>query len=340
MKNNTSFILIALVLLLAGASVNAQDSADKNNDNSATPWLKGVTIGPKPTELSPVLPLKIYLDSGEPIPATLTEDIPITLVAETAIFDPEPPAVYNGEEIPSPQWSRNAAVSWFFVDWESNKNTPASSSQQLALNQMIVTPLKPTGKGAITCHIGRKMRYTDPESGKIRGTFANSSVARDVVVLDITPPTCGLEISVKDGNSGTFWVAENPPDKYPLPKLADVYFTGALANDKDPDEIITVQGIELGIGMVVPPDRAAITVPADSVLSIKVNGGDNYKLNNSKLKFGISSGAGGEPVPLGDVNAAEISLVDLNLPEEPYLFIDASDEAGNRQVLYVALKVK
>ena len=125
-----------------------------------------------------------------------------------------------------------------------------------------------------------------------------------------------------------------------MPKIADVYFTGALANKQDPDEIISVQGLELGVGMVVPPDQAAITVPADAVLTIKVNGGDNYKLNNGKLKFGISSGAGGEPVPLGTVNAAEIVLADLNLPEEPYLFIDASDEAGNRQVLYVHLKVQ
>jgi len=336
MNKRSILVLVAIIVVLLGsAPVSAQDT-----DNKETPWLKGVTIGPHPLDLSPVLPLKIYQENGEAIPATLTEDVPITLVADTAIFDPEPPSEYKGTEIPNAKWTRNAAVSWFFIDWEKNKNVAASSTQPMALNQMVVTPLNPTGNGAITCHIGRKMRYSSDTPGKFKGTFANASVGHDVRVLDITPPTCGLEIKVKDGQSGIFWVAENPPNKYPLPKLADVYFSGALINESDPGEIITLQGLELGAGMVVAPEQAAVTVPADAVLTIKVNGEDNYKLDTAKLKFGICKGTGVEPVPVSAVNASEIALADLAIPENSYLYVDASDVSGNRQILYVPLKIK
>ncbi|HAE38183.1 MAG TPA: hypothetical protein DCG57_06030 [Candidatus Riflebacteria bacterium] len=335
--NNRSILLFIAIIVGLSVSVLAQDSSDANKE---TPWLEGVTIGPHPEELSPVLPLKIYMENGEAIPATLTEDVAITLVADTAIFDPEPPSEYNGTELPDAKWTRNAAVSWFFIDWEKNKNVAASATHQLALNQMVVTPLNPTGKGAITCHIGRKMRYTSPETGKNKGTFANSSVAQDVRVLDITPPTCGLEITVQGGRSGTFWVAENPPNKYPLPKLADVYFSGALVKEADPAAIITVPGLELGANMVVPQEMAAVYVPADAVLNIKLNGEDNYKLDNARLKYGICKIASGEPVPISPLNASEVALADLTLPENPYLFVDATDVAGNRQVLFVPLIVK
>ncbi|NCB39682.1 MAG: hypothetical protein EOM80_13040 [Erysipelotrichia bacterium] len=340
MKINRSILLVAVIVCLSGApALLAQDVADTKNSKD-TPWLEGVTIGPHPTEISPVLPLKIYLENGEPVTATLTEDIPLVLVAESDIFASTPPVEANGEEIPNPRWIRNAAVSWFFIDWEKNKNFSASTTQQLALNQMVVTPLQPTKKGAITCYVGRKMRYDLPEPGKTRGTFANSSVAEDVQVLDITPPLCGLEIAVDDGRSGTFWLDENPPNKYPLPKLADIHFSGALIQESDPDEIITIQGLELGLNMVVAPEQAAINVAADAVLKIKVNGGDNYKLDNSNLKYGVCSGAGGEPVPVGEINQSEIKLSSLKLPEDPYLYVDASDVAGNRQVLFVPLKIK
>ncbi|MDD3147321.1 MAG: hypothetical protein PHD82_08470 [Candidatus Riflebacteria bacterium] len=337
MKFKRSLLLAAIIAVLSGSTAV---SAQETTASTETPWLEGVTIGPKPTELSPVVPMKIYLENGEAIPATLTEDIPITLIADTVLFDENPPTHANGVEIPNPQWSRKPAISWFFIDWEKNKNTAASTTVDLAVNQMIVTPLNPTGKGAISCHAGRKMRYDSTEPGKTRGTFVNSSVARDVQVLDITPPLCGLEISVQDGKSGIFWVKENPPDKYPLPKLADVHLSGALVVESEPDKVITVSALELGQSMVVPAEQAAITVAADAILSIKVNGEDNYKLDNGKLKYGICNGAGGEPVPVSEVNMPEIKLADLKIPESPYLYIDASDVSGNRQVLYVPLKIK
>ena len=52
-----------------------------------------------------------------------------------------------------------------------------------------------------------------------------------------------------------------------------------------------------------------------------------------------ASGAGA-PAPGGDVNADEKKLAELKLPENPHLFVDASDVAGSRQVLYVPLKTK
>ena len=339
LKNSTVLLIIIVTAVFATGILHAQEPK-KDVSTPETPWLKGVTIGPHPKDLSPVVPMNIYLDSGEPIPATLTEDIPITVIADTSVFDPEPPTEYQGEEIPNPIWLHNAAISWFFIDWEKNKNHRASSRRQLPLNQMIVIPLTPTGRGAITCYAGRKMRYELPEPGKTKGTFVNSSTAQDVRVLDITPPTCGLEVNVKNGRSGTFWVAENPPNKYPPPKLADVYLTGALVQQDNPDEIVTIQGIELGPDMIVSPEQAAITVPADAVITIAANGDDNYKLDHSKLKYGICNGAGGSPNPVSKVNPTEIKLSDLNLPEQPYFYIDASDVAGNRQVLFVPLKIK
>ena len=338
MKINSLFVAV-FVMLAGTVTLSAQDApAAKPSD--ATPWLEGVTIGEHPTDISPVLPMKISLENGEAIPASLSEDVPLTVVAQTAIFDDAPPATYNGMEIPNATWRRNPAISWFFIDWEKNRNFPASSTLEMAVNQMVITPLQPTGKGAITCHAGRKMRYDSAEAGKSKGTFANSSVAADVQVLDITPPVCGLEIATEDGRSATFWVAENPPNKYPLPKMADVYLSGSLANTADPAEIITVAGLELGPNMVVTPEQAAITVAADAVLKIKANGEDNYKLDTAKLKFGICAGAGGEPTPISEVNATEVKLAGLKLPENPHFYVDASDVAGNRQVLYVPLKIK
>ncbi len=339
MKIKSSLLIVAVIVtVLNPCALLAQEKKDYGSDEA--PWLKGVEISPYPTDISPVIPLKIYADNGEAIPATLTEDIPFVVVADTTIFDPEPPTEYKGQHIPNPEWVENSAVSWFFIDWEKNKNFKASTTQRLAINQMEIVPLSPTGKGAITCHIGRKMRYDLPEPGKKKYVFANSSGAKDVRVLDITPPTCGLEVSVKNGRSGTFWVAENPPNKYPLPKLADVYLTGALVQESDPDEIITIQGLELGPDMVVAPEQIAINVPADAEINIRVIGEDNYKLDNDKLKFGICNGAGGEPTPVSPVNAATLKLADINMPDEPYLYVDARDVAGNRQVLFVPLKIK
>lgn len=336
MKKILTGIFTAVVVF--SSLVSAQEPSGAPVDLEKTPWLKGVEMSPYPVDISPVIPLKIYAESGEAIPATLTEDMPLTVVADTTIFEPQPPAEYKGQQIPNPRWEENPAISWFFIDWETNKNFMASVTESLALNQMVIIPTTPTGKGAITCHIARRMRYDLGEPGKTKGTFANSSGAKDVRVLDITPPLCGLEITVKGGGTGAFWPVENPPDKYPLPKVADVYLSGGLFNAADQDVI--VQGIELGNQMVIAPEQGGITMSAKDVIAIKVIGGDNYKLDNSKLKYGISTGVGAEPVSVGPENADLIELAKLKLPQAPYFYLDATDTSGNRQLIFVPIIVK
>ena len=302
-----------------------------------TPWLKGVEISPYPTDLTPTLPLAIYLENGEAVPATVTEDVPLVLVADTAIFDNDPPTHANETEIPNPRWDAAVAVSWYFIDWEKNQNFNASTTPGLAANQMVVIPTTPTGKGAVTCHMARRLRYDAPEPGRSKVSYANSSAGRDVRVLDITPPLCGLEITVEGGKSGSFWPVEFPPDKYPLPKTANVYFAGGLFNAIDKE--IVVEGLELGSNMIVTADKVGVEVAPDARLAIRVVGGDNHKLDNAKLKYGICAGAGGEPAPVGPINEETMDLATLELPDDPYIFVDATDVTGNRQVLFVPLKI-
>ena len=329
-----ALISVSLMLL---AQANDQNAAETNDGPK---WLKGVTISPYPEELSPVLPCKIYDGNGGPVPGTFTEDVPITVMADSKIFENLPPSEYKGKPIENSVWADKVAVSWFFIDWEENKNTEASTTYDVAANQMVITPLNPTGKGAVTCHLGRRMRYNNSETGKVKVTFCNSSGAKDVKVLDITPPTCGLEVSVKQsGKAGVFWAVENPPNKYPLPKIADIYLSGPLFVSAGEAETLVVPSLELGANMIVTPDKAALHVPADAILTFKMVGGDNYKLDDQKVKFGICAGAGGEPVPVGTVNPAEIDLKSLNLPDDPHVYIDATDLAGNRQVAFVPIKI-
>jgi hypothetical protein len=43
---------------------------------------------------------------------------------------------------------------------------------------------------------------------------------------------------------------------------------------------------------------------------------------------------------VGPVNAPELNLADLKIPENAHFYVDATDVAGNRQVLFVPLKVQ
>ncbi len=319
------------------STVSAQEPTRAPVNLEKTPWLEGVDLSPYPTDLTPTLPLAIYLENGDPIPATVTEDIPLILIADTTIFDKEPPTHANGQEIPNPRWDALTSVSWYFIDWEKNVNFIASVTPGLAANQMMVIPTTPTGRGAVTCHMARRLRYDAPEPGRSKVSYANSSGGSDVRVLDITPPLCGLEITVEGGAAGSFWPVEFPPDKYPLPKFANIYFTGGLFGAADKE--IVVEGIELGANMVVDAKRVAVKVALDAKLNVRVIGGDNYKLDNTKLKYGVCSAAGGEPIPVGPINEEVIDLSTYELPDTTYLFIDATDTTGNRQVMFVPLIV-
>lgn len=324
---------------MLASTVSSQEPPQGAPANSEkTPWLNGVEISPYPTELTPTLPMRIYMDNGEVIPATVTEDVPMVLVADTTIFDNDPPTHANNQEIPNPRWDAAPAVTWHFIDWEKNQNFHASATPGLAINQMVVIPTTPTGRGAVTCHIARRLRYNAPEPGRSLVSYANSSVGQDIRVVDITPPLCGLAISVEKGKSGSFWPVEYPPDKYPLPKTANAYFAGSLFDAVDKE--VVIEGLILGANMVVTAEQAAVKVPANARLSIKVIGGDNHKVDNNKLKFGLcNNAAGGEPVPIGPVNAEIYDLAELELPDNPHVFVDATDMTGNRQVMFVPLLV-
>ena len=329
MRKKLLFALVASVCI-CGMSYAQEDYSTPN-----TPWLKDVKISPYLTEPSPTLPMQIFAENGKSVPATLTEDIPILVMAETAIFEPNPPESSKGVILPNSRWEEKPVINWYFVDWETNKNTPAILDSQLAVNQMYIKPKNPTGKGAITCYSSRKMRY-DKDDGTTKATYANSSRAADVTVLDITPPLCGFEITTKDGKKGTCWPVENPPDKYPLPKLADVHFTGSLFGVGSND--IVVSGLELGDNMAILKEQAVLSVSRRDILTVKVIGGDNYKLNTEKIRFGICDGPNGSVV--GPINEEKIQLSKLRIPERPYLFIEAYDLAGNKQAMFIPMEIR
>ena len=201
---------------------------------------------------------------------------------------------------------------------------------------MVIIPTTPTDNGSVTCHSSRKMQYISEEGNTIT-CFATSSAASMFKVKDITPPTCGLEISVVDGETGKCWPIENPPNHYPLPKTADMCFSGELFNS--PSEIRVIEGFELGPNMIVKADDGGINLKKTDVIKVKVIGDDNYKINPDKLKYGVCNGAGGEPAPASAENADEIDFTKFLIPENPYLYLDASDMAGNRQILFIPINI-
>ena len=331
-------VLLTIAAAIVSASLYAGDSEPAKTDDP-TPWLLGgVSVPVKPTHITPVLPMKIYRENGQEIGRELTEDEPLVLRADSSIFFDDAPATDNGVEIPNPVWVNPPTIGWRLIDWEKNKNAVCKSSEDLAFNEMLVVPTTPTKKGALTCSSGRMMKYDDVESGKPKSTYANSSIARDVVVKDITPPTCGLEISIKDGSAGTICPQENPPDHFPLPKTADVVTTGSLFNE-DAETPNVVSGFVLGPDMVMSAEMA-VTVSRSDVVKLSVIGDDNYKLNTAKLKYGICNGSGGEPTPICEENQPEYKLEEVNLTDNSFFYLDAVDEAGNREVLFVPIKLK
>ena len=205
-----------------------------------------------------------------------------------------------------------------------------------APNSSQIIPLNPTGNGTVSCFVSRRMSYLAP-NGKTKKCFANSSRAVNTRVLDITPPCCGFEITTKSGRSGSCWPVENPPNQYPLPKHADVFFSGSLFGAKGKNTL-SASGIELGENMIIDPKVAALTVSGSDVLTIKIIGDDNYKLDNAKIKFGIS---GGPNTPsIVPENTEVIEIAKLKMPKKPYLFLEAYDTTGNKQLMYIPIKMR
>lgn len=321
-------IAVAVIVLLVLSTTVIQ----------ATPkWLEGVPV-PWPTvEVKPVYPAEIYMADGSEFPATFTEDVPVHLIVDSKIFDDEPPTEYQGQPLHNSRWYGRALVHWFFTDWETHTKSIASTSMALAVNEMYVTPIDPTSRGAVEVFISRRMEY-EPTPGETTRIFVNSSRGRIAAVEDITPPTCGLEVIVGD-HSGVFWAVESPANHYPLPKFADVIFEGDLFCPERSNQQMIISRMELGDQMLVDVSQAAVYVSADDELSFLTILHDNYKLDEESVRFGISDGADEQPSPIGPVNA-DIDLSEYSLPEEPYIFIEAKDVSGNRQLMYVPLIVR
>ena len=326
-------------MLLCSGTLLAEGE-EESSENDETPWMNSAHLSKKPAISAPLLGMTIGDENGGKLPEEVTEDEPITVTANSDIFFDAPPSKsVTGEEYFQAQWLDEEPIAlWHINDWSRNKTSLAPILyDNLPANQMVIVPTTPTDNGSVTCHSSRKMQYIS-EEGKTLTCFANSSAASLFKVKDITPPTCGLEISVVNGHSGRLWPVENPPDHFPLPKTADMCFSGELFNASEEDKI--VQGYELGNNMIISNEDGGISLSKDSVIKIKVIGDDNYKLDNDKIKYGVCAGAGGEPTPVSPVNEEEIDFSKFLIPENPYLYLDASDAAGNREILYIPLDIQ
>ena len=339
---NKKLFLVLLLGLLVGGAVFAEDDVDSPGPDSETPWLVGdsAKLPMKPVIPAAVLDMSIGDENGAPLPEEVNEDEPLTVSANSDIFYDDPPTktVTGSEEFFQSQWLEEKPTAlWHVNDWTKQKTFLAPKKYDVAINQMVIVPTTPTDEGSVTCHSSRKMQYVS-EEGKVITCFANSSSASMFKVKDITPPTCGLEVSVVNGYTGRIWPVENPPDHYPLPKTADMCFSGDLFNSAEEDKI--VEGYELGTKMIISNEDGGIKLSKDSVIKVKVIGDDNYMLDTDKIKFGVCAGAGGEPTPVSPVNEEEIDFSKFLIPENPYLYLDAYDKAGNREILFIPLDIE
>lgn len=332
---NKNILALLIIGICCCSSIYAQDESN----SSKPPWRTGGEYLPvRPLIPNPVIKMTITDENGQQLPKEITEDVPLTVMANSDIFFDEPveKSITRNFTFHDPQWLEKPSSFWFVNDWKKNKATPASTSYDVAPNQMVIIPTTPAEKGAISCFTSRKMCYIREDGQKVT-CFANSSDMRGFKVKDITPPTCGLEISVVDGETGKCWPIENPPNHYPLPKTADMCFSGELFNS--PSEIRVIEGFELGSNMIVKADDGGINLKKTDVIKVKVIGDDNYKIDPDKLKYGVCNGAGGEPSPASAENADEIDFTKFLIPENPYLYLDASDMAGNRQILFIPINI-
>ena len=305
-------------------------------EESVPEWLEGVELGIEPEIIAPFYPARILCPEGGRLPREIPEDTPILIQADSPIFG-EPPTEFRGEEIPNPVWMRDAHLNWVITDHETRTSFGATTSMMLPANQMYVTIPEPSEAAAICVYMNRLLQYDLPCGDSIE-TFAQSSIAFDVVVKDITPPTCGFALTTSRGN-GTVWPVENPVNS-PAPKLADVLFAGNIFCSNGEEREFSVDGIELGTEMVVPYEHGAIYVAANDEIAVELVLNDNYKLDEESIVFGISDAAGSSPNIIGEQNPQVIKLSEIELPQEPWLFIQAFDEAENEQLMYVRLIVE
>lgn len=329
--------ITAIVALFAVSAVVAQDNKPYD---PARPWAGEFADSLPKTRQRPApdVPLEIKMSDGSPIPMVISEDEPIELKIDSPIFDSEAPSKDNDIVLSSPQWTAKLPlISWYIVDYVTKKSVRAPSTPGLSPGYIVITPSTPTDKGVLGCFANRGMSYYD-DSGQLNKTFAQASRAVSIVVKDITPPTCGFYIKLSNGKSGSCWPVEFPKDKFPLPKTANVYAMGNAFDVADGD-FIDAPGIKLGTDMVLD-ESFSIEVEKDTVMEVSVIGGDNYKLEKTKTFFGVCAGGGGEPAAVYEANVSPIDFSKFKIPQNPFLFVDATDAAGNRQTMFVPIKVK
>ncbi len=302
------------------------------------PWLEGVTLPPVPEGPAPIYKIDFTLADGSPLPATLSEDVPVLMTAQSEIFGEKPPSSWKDQTLSNSAWTKQTAIHWFFDDVAKNKSTLASCEEQLPANQMKVTPLDPCLKGAVTVFISRSFKY-EVTPGQFKTIFATGGKSVMLKVTDITPPTCGIEVTA-GGKKGMVWTVEAPANKYPLPKTAEVHFRGNLFTPPGTEVENQIPNVELGPNMVLAPEQCQMTLPKDGEISLKMVLEDNDKVDEKTLKYGICEVANGQPVPVGDYNVPTIKPASLKLPEKPYLFLEIKDMSGNHQVLCIPVSFK
>jgi hypothetical protein len=329
---NKRFLLFLLCYLCV-SSVGLAEDPDR-------PWMTNGSenVPEKPAIAAPIAKMVISSADGNPLPKVINEDEPLVVMANSDIFfdDPITKSIDSNYEFSQAQWLSNKAEAlWFINDWANNKSYRAKTKKVISPNQMEIIPVNPTDKGAISCFASRKMVYYREDGRKVY-CYAQSSDMRGFKVKDITPPTCGLEISVDGGQSGTCWPIEYPANQFPLPKTAKVCFEGQLFNT--PDEQKVVEGFELGENMIIAKEDG-ISLKKTDVIKVKIIGDDNYKLDREKIKYGVCGGAGGNPTSVSPVNEGEIDFNKFLVPENPYLFLEASDTTGNKEILFIPINI-
>ncbi len=339
---------LALVLFLiaacgpAGLQAQSLETGNASGpatdiDPAKTPWLEGVTISPVPAVPSPKVELELVAADGNPLPATLSEDVAITCTVHSPVFDAKPPADFEGQALTNGEWAGQCSVNWFFDDVGKNKSTQASCSEPLPLNQMKVTPLDPTGHGAVTVFVSRPMRY-EYEPGKLRRIYVTGGKSHQAKVTDITPPCCGIELTVGK-HSATVWSVEEPPHKYPLPKTADVMGKGALLSHPPADKEAQLSGIELGTNAVLPAEQLTIHLPKKGELKIQLAVTDNDQVDEKSLRFGFCEVMGDQIKVLGEESPAKLDLAKAGLPAKAWVFVEAKDMTGNLSRLVIPIQL-
>lgn len=296
-------------------------------------WLEGVELGIETEIIAPFYAARILCPDGGQLPREIPEDTPFLFQADSPIFG-DPPTEFRGEELPNAVWMRDAHLNWVITDHETRNSFGATTSVMLPANQMYVTIPEPSEAAAVCVYMNRLLQYDLPCGDSIE-TFAQSSIAFDIVVTDITPPTCGFALTTNRGK-GSIWPVESPVN-IPAPKLADIFFLGNIFCSNAEERDFSVDGINLGTEMIVPSEKGAIYVSADDEIKVELILNDNYKLDEESVVFGISDSAGSSPNIIGEKNSYEINLSEIEMPEEPWLFIQAFDEAENEQLMYIRL---